>query len=166
MERELNRCGISGDVNVPENPSEDRAEPEGKASFNMCYINKCWFDFDLILIYQSIYSWTLTYEAASLPLAVLSLKDRHPEEAWSSCSFTSGGDSWGSLNIWIGCLLHLDLISICCHPKQTLYEQNSFNEVIFYKAHDINPVLLNNPAPCSTCGKTYVKSLSNDEILK
>lgn len=39
MERELNRCGISGDVNVPENPSEDRAEPEGKASFNMCYIN-------------------------------------------------------------------------------------------------------------------------------
>lgn len=60
----------------------------------------------------------------------------------------------------------LDLISICCHPKQTLYEQNSFNEVIFYKAHNINPVLLNNPAPCSTCGKTYVKSLSNDEILK
>lgn len=37
----------------------------------------------------------------------LSLKDRHPEEASSSCSFTSGGDSWGSLNIWIGCLLHL-----------------------------------------------------------
>lgn len=65
-----------------------------------------------LLIYQSIYGWTLTYEAASLPLAVLSLKDRHPEEAWSSCSFTSGGDSWGSLNIWIGCLFgsHLHLL--------------------------------------------------------